>query len=376
LSLLTINDYEKLLNFNFFINKDYSDFINRTLTALIDFFDFKLTAYAVFDVNPDGQRSLSKLETLYLRPSILKAYKENFYAYDPFYNKIDTLRNSNEFKYVYTTNDLCYDEFLNSPYGESLMKNGIAYQAILGASDAAHPPMHIISIFKTEKEGNFTPKELELLSQIGRVFHKSMSLFRKYTSQVDKIFLANRLFDLTSVGFVFFNKSKDVIDFNKTFINYSAFLSNKPNINEIVYDFINFVESTNQITLDTLKENSIIKTNGFLVTFFPPQINQNQYIETFYCLTIKKIEERQPGDDIQNQLVEEYNLTKRESEILSLLVDGASNLQISETVYISVSTVKSHVRNIFNKLNVSTRSEAIRKIRKLAIFENDNNNSS
>jgi ATP/maltotriose-dependent transcriptional regulator MalT len=93
-------------------------------------------------------------------------------------------------------------------------------------------------------------------------------------------------------------------------------------------------------------------------------------------LTIKKIEERQPGDDIQNQLVEEYNLTKRESEILSLLVDGASNLQISETVYISVSTVKSHVRNIFNKLNVSTRSEAIRKIRKLAIFENDNNNSS
>jgi ATP-dependent transcriptional regulator len=375
LSLLTVNDYEKLLNFSFFINKDYSDFINRTLTALIDFFDLKLTAYSVFNVNPNGQRSLLKLETLYLRPNILKDYKENFYKSDPFYNKIDTLRNSNKFKYVYTTNDICYDEFLNSPYGKSLTKNGIAYQAILGASDAAHPPMHVISIFKTENEGNFTPKELELLSQIGKVFHESMRLFRKHNSQADVIFLANRLFDLTSVGFIFFNKNKDVIDFNETFINYTASITSKLNVDEIVCDLINLIESTNKITIDELKVNAIINTHGFIVTFFPPQISQNEYIETFYCFTIRKIEERRQGDEIQNLLVEEYNLTKRESEILSLLIDGASNQQISETVYISISTVKSHVRNIFNKLNVSTRSEVIRKIRKLALLENDNSSS-
>lgn len=371
MSLLTIDDYENILNFYIFINKDYSNFINKTLTALSDYFDLKLTAYAIFDVNSDGQRSLSKLESLYLRPNILKQYKENLYKDDPFYNKIDTLRNSNKFKYVYTTNDLCYDEFLKSSYSKSLMENNLAYQAILGASDAAHPPMHIVSIFKAKNKEKFTPKELELLSQIGKVFYESLNLYRKYTSQADKIFLTSRLFGLTSFGFLILNKNKSVVNYNETFINYASCLSIKLNLNEIVYDLINLVESTNQITIDKLKMNSIIKINDFLITVFPPQINQNEYIETFYCFTIRKIEEGRQENDINNLLIEEYTLTKRESEIISLLVDGASNLQISETLYISVSTVKSHVRNIFNKLNVSTRSEAIRKIRKLAIFEND-----
>ena len=53
------------------------------------------------------------------------------------------------------------------------------------------------------------------------------------------------------------------------------------------------------------------------------------------------------------------SVTDRELEVLTLLARGKSNKEIGTTLYISQSTVKSHLRNIFTKLNVLSRTEAI-----------------
>ncbi len=55
----------------------------------------------------------------------------------------------------------------------------------------------------------------------------------------------------------------------------------------------------------------------------------------------------------------DYGLTERETEVLSLLVDGLSNAEIAEQLVVSVATVKFHMRNILSKLGVSSRAEAI-----------------
>ncbi len=52
-------------------------------------------------------------------------------------------------------------------------------------------------------------------------------------------------------------------------------------------------------------------------------------------------------------------LTDREVEVLQALADGQSNKEIAETLYISVYTVQVHLRNIFGKLGVSSRTEAV-----------------
>ncbi len=53
------------------------------------------------------------------------------------------------------------------------------------------------------------------------------------------------------------------------------------------------------------------------------------------------------------------DLTEREREVLSFVVQGNSNQQIADALIISVSTVKAHISNILAKFQVASRSEAI-----------------
>ena len=61
-------------------------------------------------------------------------------------------------------------------------------------------------------------------------------------------------------------------------------------------------------------------------------------------------------------------LTAREQEILSLIADGSSNQQIADTLYLSLHTVKSHVKNILEKLQVKNRHQAARYARRKGLI--------
>jgi DNA-binding NarL/FixJ family response regulator len=51
-------------------------------------------------------------------------------------------------------------------------------------------------------------------------------------------------------------------------------------------------------------------------------------------------------------------LTEREAEVLRLVVTGKRDREIAEALFISVTTVSTHVRNILNKINAANRTEA------------------
>ena len=64
------------------------------------------------------------------------------------------------------------------------------------------------------------------------------------------------------------------------------------------------------------------------------------------------------ADAEYDQMLAAYPLTERELEVLQLIVEGCSNAVIAEKLYITVGTVKTHVRNILNKLCADDRTQA------------------
>jgi DNA-binding CsgD family transcriptional regulator len=65
---------------------------------------------------------------------------------------------------------------------------------------------------------------------------------------------------------------------------------------------------------------------------------------------------------------QDLGLSDREYEVLTLLNQGCSNQEIADRLYISLSTVKTHISNIFLKLDVKRRTQAISKAKELKII--------
>lgn len=61
-------------------------------------------------------------------------------------------------------------------------------------------------------------------------------------------------------------------------------------------------------------------------------------------------------------------LSKREVEVLELLAQGFSNQEVADKLFVSLNTAKTHISNIYSKLNVKRRTQAIQKARDLALI--------
>lgn len=109
----------------------------------------------------------------------------------------------------------------------------------------------------------------------------------------------------------------------------------------------------------------------FFVLYFRIS-NKNQNLELRnmrlkiedYLKYISTLEEKDnENSENDNYIInkEEYGLSNREEEVLSLIAQGLKNQEIADKMFVSLSTVKTHTKNIFEKLDVRNRIEAAKK---------------
>ena len=61
-------------------------------------------------------------------------------------------------------------------------------------------------------------------------------------------------------------------------------------------------------------------------------------------------------------------LSERELEVLALVASGKSNVEIASSLFVSLSTVKTHINNLYRKLGVRSRTQAIARARDLDLI--------
>lgn len=87
-------------------------------------------------------------------------------------------------------------------------------------------------------------------------------------------------------------------------------------------------------------------------------------------LTSKRV--KQPveplsGPALENTL-DKLSITPREFEVLQLIAQGLSNQEIAERMFVSLNTIKTHISNLFSKLDAQRRTQAVQKARALGLL--------
>jgi len=66
--------------------------------------------------------------------------------------------------------------------------------------------------------------------------------------------------------------------------------------------------------------------------------------------------------------LQRLGISKREHEVLELMAKGLSNQEIADKLFVSLNTIKTHTSNLFLKLEVSRRTQAIQKAKELRLI--------
>jgi DNA-binding CsgD family transcriptional regulator len=72
--------------------------------------------------------------------------------------------------------------------------------------------------------------------------------------------------------------------------------------------------------------------------------------------------------EISEETLKSFGISKREHEVLALMAQGFSNQEIADKLFVSLNTVKTHSSNLFLKLQVKRRTQAIQKAKELQLI--------
>ena len=75
-----------------------------------------------------------------------------------------------------------------------------------------------------------------------------------------------------------------------------------------------------------------------------------------------------PDFKINQAEINKLNLSSRELEVLQLMAQGLSNLEISERLFVSLNTIKTHSSKVFEKLDVKRRTQVVEKAKRLNLI--------
>jgi ATP/maltotriose-dependent transcriptional regulator MalT len=108
------------------------------------------------------------------------------------------------------------------------------------------------------------------------------------------------------------------------------------------------------------------KISSWLFTILPQGFLASRQLPKIEKITTQSMPGKMHIHSTTNFMVEP--LSERECEVLHLLAEGLSNNQIAGRLYLTVRTVKFHTGNIYRKLGVTRRTEAIAQARTLGLL--------
>ncbi|MBQ1435259.1 MAG: helix-turn-helix transcriptional regulator [Clostridia bacterium] len=370
MSLLTADDVNKVNRFYRYINQHYEAFIINALGALNTIFGYRRTSYTIICEKSDHSPYVREIESDSISPDLLMKYKEEYFYKDPFVWEFSKRAHSAKSNCLFKLSDfMTLDEFVKTDYGRELKSANLGYFASITTAVVSGYPVYSLNVFKTLDEPDFSPKELELLELTAKAFADSFLLYKKHMELTETVDMVRNYIDMLNCGFAIADDERNIVFNNATYMFCASRITNKKDIYFINRDMLNMLEEKLGMPISEFTDSAVIETDGFTIkltaadAIFDKNVRRHIYIN-IYDNKKSPSPVLTGGSTLRDEsaAAEKSRFTGREKEIIALMLEGQNNQQIAAKLFISIFTVKTHIKNIFNKLDVSTRADAVAKL--------------
>lgn len=353
-------DYEKILHFIQLMEDEQSyqgDYRYNLLKNFSSIFSYNHLTFFISDT--EGQ--LTNPRGLNISNSLFKMYDDYYYKKDIF-NPINLSEYLIRFKKTIAVTDIMpFKQFEETEYYKDfLAKDSLYYECVVFLY-FKNRLIGAIGIFREKEEGNFTPKELEILNILSDHISSNLDNYISMIQINKERQIFNNSISHLPTGLIIMDKNMNILNSNEISKNYCIDILNSTFCRDPVREVMsNILPNTSVKSMDS---SSVIyyDLDNYSIKIVPSIVPcLYNGVEAYYTINI--IKKSSEDNRSFNDYASTYNLTKREIEIIELLAQGFSNNKIASKLCISSNTVRTHIDNIFNKLNVSSRTAVLYKL--------------
>lgn len=356
-NLMQQTNYRELYHFSLQLDRhsQKSDsFFNHDLLAMVS----QVSGFTELTVSVYNKRGFQGLFAHSLRPSSYVREKEEWYCrefqqMDPFASALSrhTRTGSTSNVDLLASEDIIQSDHEKASYRKLL--TSLDYSACAVALPIENCRL---TIHKHRSEGGFSDIEKDRIFSIGEILLQKYQSFLENEQLRQALTMQKMIMQHEGIGYVIFDEDGQLLEANNYALQYLT--SENPGMNHAVSARHLFRRLHTALqnreapgTAARLSENGYALCCSLLLSIDTPcSLNQ-------YCVvSIRK--SRGAFDSRETSIrsfKERFSLSNREMEVIELLHQGKKYEDIAKQLYISTSTMRTHVKNIFSKVNVNNQ---------------------
>lgn len=242
-------------------------------------------------------------------------------------------------------------EYFHTEYYEYLKKFNFAWVATMTFGN------YRFNILKRE-EDPFLEEEISFLHLISQLFASRLQLFNELKTRYAIGEIKDKLLDANGVGYITLDDDFNLIDYNHTAGAYLSDITDTGNVRYSCTKLLTMMGLTHNISdVESQISMASFSSKGYhinLKTHFETQ--EYDFIKKYYCITlVKDLSMDMQDSESKQAFSEKYGLSAKEMQVVEKMAEGKTYKEIAASLFISLNTVRTHIKNIYTKVGVNNQ---------------------
>lgn len=248
---------------------------------------------------------------------------------------------------------------LDKSYRNTLQRLGITYMLMLTIDRSGDG----LRLMRQHSSGTFSREEIEIANYLSDALGYINEAQKKNQQTIAIAERHRTLNEMSPFGLFFFDSRFELIESNTTGLARAAEITGQKRKEDILSQLMPYVKTMHTQLVTNKQKYSALSVDNYILDLHiirgeQPDGNPFNY-SVLYIFNKRWFRNAVLSNG--EMIAEELDLTEREKAIFQLLIRGYSNNSIAEELFISSFTVKDHLKNIFKKAGVKSRSELLVK---------------